>query len=215
MKLGQILDDFKNSLLGEKNFFKKLKKEKSIYKGFSYFTVLTVIVLIITGYRYLESLNELLFNIYKITGLEELAVQIDITPSIYISFIVITTILSISLAFLRYYLVHISLLLFKKNLAYKDTYNSLCYSVTPGYIGMASLGLAFLSFIFTLNWLGWFFTSIWLFFELYSIYIRSRGIALTHGVSWFKGFLTIYILSTLLMLILLIPIYIILLVILI
>lgn len=205
MDFKYLFSRFYSVLLNKKDFFKKLKKERSIKKGVFYFIFLTAIVLLFLTNRYIAQLNDLINDFYIFTGLEIFNVVIDVNPVLFFGFYLFFLTFLTLFSFARYWLVHLTIRLFKPKASYKDTYNSLSYSITPGYIALVFLvfGLFFLIFDNYKN-LGIIFLVIYALLELYSFYIRSKGIADVHDLSILQGFACLYIYSNILLLVVLI-----------
>jgi hypothetical protein len=196
---------FHSVLLNKKDFFKKLKKERSIKKGVVYFIALTALVLLFLTNRYISQLNDVVEYFYLMTGLETFNVLIDVNPLIFVLFYLFFLVFLTLFSFARYWLVHLTIRLFKSKASYKDTYNSLSYSITPGYVALVFLvfGLFFLIFD-KYKILGFAFLVVYVLLEIYSFYIRSKGIADVHDLTLWQGFACLYIYSNILLLVVLI-----------
>ncbi len=201
MKFKELLLKFWSVLLNKKNFFKKVKREKTIKKAFVYFFVLTAIILIILTNNYVSNLSEFLNHLYTTTGLEMFNVDLQVTPFIFIIFYVYFLITMTLLAFGRYFLVHLTVRLFKNDVSYKDTYNSLCYSITPGYVAVPFFVVGVLLLFTSLKPLAYLSFLIYISLEIYSLYIRSKGLAEVHDLSFWRGFSCLYIYSNILLLV--------------
>lgn len=196
------IETVKEVIQGSRNFFRNLKKEKSVGKGVSYFVVLSFLAIGISLFAYTERLNDNIARLYSLTGLNLLDFGLDVTWDTYVLLLVSFVLLATLFTFVRYYIVHFFVSYFVAS-KYKDTYNSLSFSVTPGYIGLVLFGIAFLLWpieIFIVQVLAWLFFISSIFFEGYSFYIRSKGLAVTHGISVFSAFLCIYVFTGLVLL---------------
>ena len=201
LKINELLLKFWSVLSNKKNFFKKVKKEKTIKKALLYFVVLTALILIILTNNYVSNINDFFQYLYDYTGLEAFNVTIQITPTIFIAFYIYFLTMMTLLAFGRYFFVHITVKLFKSNASYKDTYNSLCYSITPGYVAIPFLVSGLVLLVTRFKVIAYIFLLIYASLEIYSFYIRSKGIAEVHDFSFWRGFACLYIYSNILLIV--------------
>ncbi|MFT4311081.1 MAG: hypothetical protein ACMXX7_00470 [Candidatus Woesearchaeota archaeon] len=197
-KLKEFYNNFKAALLGDKNFYSKLEKEKSLKKGFVYFVVLTFFFLIISTQRYLVNFNTFLKDLYESTGIELFNLYIPMHMNTIILFYVSVFSLMIILSFARFGLVHLFIKIFNKKAKYKDTYNSLSFSITPGYVGVPFLVVGLGLMAFTKGYLfvlGIISMIAYVLIEIYAFYIRAKALSDTQKISLFKSFLAIYVFS--------------------
>ncbi|MFT4260967.1 MAG: YIP1 family protein [Candidatus Woesearchaeota archaeon] len=200
MSVKDIFFKFKNVLLNQKNFFKRLKREKTIKKGFIYFVFLTALILLLVTNKYVSELNNFLYYLHLASGLELFNVAIEITPLWFIVFYILFLVTFTLFAFARYWLVHLTVKLFKPKATYKDTYNSLSYSITPGYVAMPFFAFGiFLLFFDDYRLFAYLLLAIYVLLEGYSFYIRSKGLAEIHEFSFWRGFACLYIYSNILL----------------
>ena len=212
MKTAEFYRNIRLVLLDTENFFSKAKKEENIKRALRYFSIFTIIFLLFTTYYYLTNINAAFQEISIATGLE--FIEIPVNTNTFILFFLFFTVFFIAFAFARYWFVHLFVKLFREKATYKDTYKALSYSVAPGYLGGPFL-------------LGWFliipfldkawgltlfviFMAAYILLELYSLYLRSKALSIMHSISFWKAFLSIYILGFLALIIAVIAIYIVL-----
>ena len=194
----EFFQNFKLALLGDKKFYARLEEEKNLKKGFIYFVVLTFFFLILSTQRYLVNFNGFLKNLYESTGIDIFNIYIDMNIYTISLFYISVFSLMIILSFARFGLVHVFVKIFNDKAKYKDTYNSLSFSVTPGYFGVPVmvLGLGLLAFTKSyLFILGIIFMILYIIIEIYAFFIRAKALSNTQNISFFKSFLAIYILS--------------------
>lgn len=194
-----LIKEFKAAIVGRSDFFNNLRKEKDINKGLFYFIAFSFIAIGISLFAYTSRINDNLSKLYELTGFRVLDFSIALHWSTY--FLILTAIVFFVtlITFFRYYVIHFFVKLVGGG-DYKDTYNSLSFSITPGYIALIFFGISFILWSFDIlffNILGWILFLFYLALEIYSIYIRSKGLADTHEISTLNGFLCIYIYSTL------------------
>lgn len=203
MKPKEFLKTFKRAFFSKKNFLEDVKEQSGIKKAVSYFIVLTFLVVIFSTYRYLTNINSFFRTLYLETGIDAFNINLVITPQVYTSFFFGLTIAIVLFSFAKYWFTHIFILIFNKEAKYKDTYNSLTYTITPAYVGIPFfvVGLFILSMTSNLYFiiLAIILLFIYIILELYALFVRTRGLAKIHNISMFKSFMCIYVFSSITM----------------
>lgn len=191
----------KEVLFRTEDFFRKAKTERGIKHAFLYLVILTFTFMLFTTYYYLDKFAVFSQYIGEITGLPVNTGLFQLNFQTFIIFYVLLAIFTVLFAFARYWIVHFFIRLFKKKASYEETYRALSYSTAPGYAGAPFLIAWILLLPFLNNWWAWiiFVPSliIYIGLELYSLYVRSKAVSVTHSMHMLLSFTCIYILGTL------------------
>ncbi len=214
MRLTEFYERVRGVFFRTKEYFKTAKREKGIRQALKYLVIFTVFFLSFTTYYYLANINELFGEVSRVTGLE--AVEIPLTPIIFIGFFLFLLVFLVLFAFVRYWATHIIVKIFNKKARYQDTYKAMSYSGAPGYLGGPFLLASFLLLPFLGRTWAWFFfvpsIAAYIGFELYSVYLRSKALSLVQGLGFWKALLCIYVLGFIVFMLLVIIIYLVLLI---
>lgn len=182
----------------EEDVFQDISKEKGLKNAVIYFSLFTILFVLVSTNYYLERLTEITQAVANVIGLD-LALEIPNTTQFAVIFAITFLLSLIAMTFLKYWIVHLYVKLFRMKSSYEDTYKALGYSVGPGYLAMPFFLLCIAIFPMLNGFLLWlvFLVSAFmaLTLELYGMYLRSVILSEVQKISLVKSFIAIYILG--------------------
>ncbi len=195
----RVVEEVKGVLLNPKNFFKKIEKDKTFSKHFVFLVILVFFVMLFLTYTYIQQINQYINIFAQQLGIEHIIGQIPLNLTTYAIFYFSLAFIFILLSFLRYWITHWFVLLFKGKRPYRETYKAMVYGKAPEYI-TAPLFLALLLLLpFITNPIAIVAMVIiaipFIALSIYQIYIKTIGLAKLQKISNLKSFLSIYVLG--------------------
>lgn len=198
----------KTVLYEPKHFFQHEQPKIKGWKApIQYLVIFSLFVNIFLTIQHLSQKSISIFNLMYNWMFDKIGLEVQL-PSTYISqdnFIVVFLVLGaflITSSFVKYWIVHWFVTMYNKKAKFQDTYKALTFSTTPGWLGMIFLVLSsfllyfaldkgglFLFFLFSLTLIAFFSL------EIYSIFIRTYGLAVTQKIKKYQAFLSIYVYS--------------------
>jgi hypothetical protein len=201
--MNHVYEYTKDVLLDPHKFFKKVHSEKGMRKQFIFITVFALISFIFLTYSYVQELNRYIEMLNRFMGVEMDA--FEMTFMTYLLIYGFLVVLYIVLSFLRYWITHWFVLLFKGVHGYQQTYKAMVYTLAPEYLTAPLMALFALLFVLpksALVILLLILTGVpMLGLMLYQVYLRTVGLSKLQGISYVESFLSIYILGFILQLI--------------
>lgn len=183
------------------NFFFSVKKEKSFKTQTIFLVSVVFFIFLFLTYNYIQQINRMLELTAQYFGISIID-KIPLTFQTYLIFYLSLVVLYLLLAFLRYWVTHWFVLLFKGKGGYRETYKAMVYTRAPEFFSapMLLLTTAFLPVAISagkpLLWLAWgLFLITFLCLSIYQIYLRTKGLAKIQNLSYLESFLSIYILG--------------------
>ncbi|MGM5488950.1 MAG: YIP1 family protein [Nanobdellota archaeon] len=192
MKLTEIL-------LKPREAFVRIHKEKGLKQTSIFLVSLVLFVLLFLTYSYLTQIN---------AYLSAMGFGITITPKVYIISYLGLSIFFIGMAYLRYWIIHWFVRLFKGPYGYAETCKALVYGRAPEYFSAPLfLGIVLLmplrnQYLWLIVLLGLLFVGI----SLYQVVLRTGALAEFQKLSKTKAFLSIYVLGFVVQLLILVVI---------
>lgn len=182
----------------KEDVFQDIAKEKGLKNAVIYFSLFTILFVLVSTNYYLQKLTEITQQAIDILGLN-VVLQIPNTIQFAVIF-AITFILSlIAMTFLKYWIIHLFVKIFKIKSTYQNTYKALSYSVGPGYLAMPFFLLCLAIFPMLDSFLTWLVFLISFAFAIvlegYGMYLRSVILSKIQKISVIKSFIAIYILG--------------------
>lgn len=187
MKNKNVIQKAKKILLKPKEFFNETKKEKGIKNSLKYILLLLLITQIfVVLYYFREELPRF---------------GIELTTGNFIIIYVFITIFMIILSIVRSALTNFFIRFFSDIGKFEDTYKALTYGLTPDYIGTPFfiVTIVLLAINKSLN-SSWILIAIIICAivagsaTIYTIYLRTYGVAKLHKISLWRAYLSAYIL---------------------
>ncbi|MBN2457787.1 YIP1 family protein [Candidatus Woesearchaeota archaeon] len=188
-------------MISPKRFFASIKKEKGIRHSFTFLTALVLVTFVFLTYHYIEQLNNYLSIFDRWLNIS-LPVEIPLNVTNYALLYIIFCITFLLLTFVRYWLTHIWVRVFRGKHGYSETYKAMSYSNTPDYISVPFLVASAIILPFAIEknsialiLLSVIFLVITLVLSIYQMYIKTLGLSHLQGISKAKAFISIYILG--------------------
>ncbi len=206
-----IIITAKKVLLKPNEFFEKeIKKIKGWDKPVSYLVFFTFFTTIFITFAHIENTQNYILWLEKTLMIDTPLEPMKITLLSFISTYLFLSILLIIGSFFRYLCTHAIIRIWNKKARFEETYKTLSFSTTPGWLATPFLVIFSLMLYLALKnprgiiWNIIMITSllIGLALTIYSIYLRSYSLAKTQKISVWKSFTAIYILGLLLYMIL-------------
>lgn len=194
-------------LLYPKDFFNELKEVKGIKNAFIYLLIFTLFTNIFVTINYYTTIfkKENFQLILTTLGYDT---RLNLKSFFILYFILTPTV--ILLAFLRPIITHIFIKSYGGKKRFSYTYNAMTYALTPAYVAtpffvitLILLSLNLTIFQFKLKWILLFLSIIlWIVPGVYTVYLRTTGVAEVQEISNIQSFLSIYVFGILFLFIL-------------
>ena len=185
----------KNVFSNKLSVFNEVKKQRFVL-SVGYLAIFLAFFVTISTKHYLQRVERFISEIYATFGVETAALPESV--SFLVLFGTILFITMFLFTFLKYWLMHVALLIFEES-EYSTTYKALSYSIGPGFVAMPFflLSLALYPFISSTVFLVPFIISTFIFLslEIYNIYVRCKALSLMYDIPLWKAFVAIYILG--------------------
>ncbi len=190
-----VLKSIKRILMTPNRFFNTIDKDNNFMRHILFQVFLILFIMIFLTYTYIQQINAYVSFLAEKTGFSLLN-QIPLNLSTYIAFYLSLAIIFIILSFLRYWIIHWFVILFRGSHGYKQTYKAIVYARAPEYFS-APIFLAiillipFAESIYVIVSII-FFTIIFLAISIYQMYLKTKGLSKLQKITPLKSFISIY-----------------------